>query len=394
MALQSIDTAGEVDQRPAEASSIVAIVPPDRGTRRVLIGIFILLSIACLYFAGDFLLPVALAILLTLVFRPIVRVLHRWGVPEFAAGLLVVLGLIAAMAAGIYYLSAPITRWVADAPTIARSIQDKIATIRGPVDAIVQATDQVEQLTENEDPSVQRVVLSEPGLLSRAATGAPEILAGIGLMLVLMLFLLGSGTMFYEKLVRVLPTLSDKKMAVRIVRDIEHEVSRYLFTVLIINLGLGAAIALGLYLIGMPTPLLWGFAAGLLNFIPYLGALVGVVMVSAVGLVSFDTLGQAALAPLVYIIANAIEGQIVTPLVVGKRLELNEVAIFIAVAFWGWLWGLVGALVAVPFLVLFKVLADHVDSLRPIGEFLSARHSSALDDNERSSAGELPRHGL
>ncbi len=374
MAVQAIEIVPPA-QPAAGVTEVTIVQPRERGVRGVLTGIFILMALGSLYFAGDFLLPVVLAVLLTLVFRPVVTALRRYGIPEFIGALILVLGLLGLIAGAIYYLSGPVSRWVADAPRIAEEIQAKIAAIRGPVDALVQATDQMGQIAgAAEDPGVQRVVISEPGLLSRAATGVPEVVAGIGLTLVLMLFLLGSGTMFYEKLVKVLPTLSDKKRALRIVHDIEHEVSRYLFTVCIINAGLGAAVGIGMYFLGMPTPLLWGVVAGLLNFVPYLGALIGIVMVGAVGLVTFDTLGQAALAPLVYLICNAIEGQIVTPLVVGRRLELNEVAIFIAVAFWGWLWGLVGALVAVPFLVLFKVLADHVDGLKPYGEFLAARH--------------------
>ncbi len=378
MAIKSIEPSSAAPDAPVIVAD-VTVVQREPGVRGILIGIFVLMAIVGLYFAGTFLLPVVLAILLTLVFRPVVSAMRRYGVPEFIGALLLVLGLLFVIAASIYYLSGPISNWVANAPEIARSVQAKLSSIRGPVDAVVEAADQMGQIAGGGDPSVQRVVISEPGLLSRAATGVPEVIAGIGLTLVLMLFLLGSGTLFYEKLVKVLPTLSDKKRALRIVRDIEHEVSRYLFTVCLINAGLGVAVGIGMYVIGMPTPLLWGIAAGVLNFIPYLGALVGIAMVGAVGLVTFDTLGHAALAPLVYVFCNAIEGQIITPLVVGRRLELNEVAIFLAVAFWGWLWGLVGALVAVPFLVLFKVLADHVDSLKPYGEFLSARHVAGDD---------------
>jgi predicted PurR-regulated permease PerM len=251
---------------------------------------------------------------------------------------------------------------------------------------VVDASRQVEEMTESDDPNVQRVVLSEPGLLSRAASGVPEILAQVALTLVLLLFLLASGDMFYEKLVKALPTLSDKKRGLRIARGVEREVSRYLFTISIINMGLGVAVALAMFAIGMPNPILWGVAAAILNFIPYLGALIGAVLVAAVGLYSFDTIGMALMAPGLYLVCTTLEGQFVTPMVVGRRLEMNAVAIFVTVAFWGWLWGIVGALIAVPMLVIIKVFADHVDGLGALGEFLSARDLPLAEEKEVEKA--------
>lgn len=375
----------EPTEVPAQEPAIVRVLVVDRTLKGFLIAACLILLTAAIFLGRDFLMPVSLAFLLALVLSPVVRVLARRSIPEPLTALLVVLCVLAAIGGGSYSLSGPVTQWIDDAPRIGRELGAKIAVIRRPMDAVADASRQVEEMTTESDPTVQRVVLNEPGLLSRAATGVPNMLAQTGLTLVLLLFLLASGDMFYEKLVKSLPTLSDKKRGLRIARTIEREVSRYLFTITLINFTLGAAIAAGMFAIGMPNPVLWGVTAALLNFIPYVGALIGMTLVAAVALVSFDTVGAALLAPLIYLACNLIEGQIVTPMVVGRRLEMNPVAIFLAIAFWGWLWGIPGALIAVPLLVTAKVFADHVEGLGPLGEFLGARdlpRAAATDEAE------------
>ena len=218
--------------------------------------------------------------------------------------------------------------------------------------------------------------MAQPGILSQAAGNLLSAGTTAAITFVLSLFLLASGTMFYEKIIQSFARLSEKKRALRVVYDVEREISRYLLTVALINAGLGAAIALGLWALGMPNPFVWGAAAALLNFLPYVGALTTILLVAAIALISFDSLGYALLAPGLVILCNIVEGQIITPLVVGRRLEINAVAIFIAVAFWSWLWGFVGALIAVPLLVVVKVFCDHFDSLQHVGNFLSAQQTA------------------
>src|SRR5262249_2706839 len=228
-----------------------------------------------------------------------------------------------------------------------------------------------------DEPGVQKVVVAQPGIISRAAGNLISAGTSIAVTFVLSLFLLASGTMFYEKIVQSFARLSEKKRALRVVYDVEREISRYLFTIALINAGLGIAIASGLWAIGVPTPFIWGIAAGILNFLPYVGAPLTIIGVAAISLVSFDSLSYAAAAPAYVMLCNVIEGHAVTPFVVGRRLEINAVAIFIAVAFWSWLWGLVGALIAVPLLVMIKVFCDHFESLHQVGNFLSAQQTTS-----------------
>jgi predicted PurR-regulated permease PerM len=173
-----------------------------------------------------------------------------------------------------------------------------------------------------------------------------------------------------RKLIKRIPSLHKKKEIVKITREVEHHTSRYLYTVTGINILMGASIGVGMYLIGMPNPLLWGVMAGFLVFIPYIGPLIGISIVTIVAFLTFDSLGRILMAPAIYIALETIQGQIVTPMVLGLRFTLNPVAIFVWLIFWGWMWGIVGAMLAFPMLTIFKILCDHIQPLAPVGEFL------------------------
>lgn len=344
----------------------------------------IVLGTAALYFAKPLLLPVVLGLLVTLTLLPIVRWLQRRGIPTGLSASALVLLLALAIGGGTYLLSAPISEWIQKAPTIGSQIESKLMTLRGSVRAITEAGKKVEDLTDTAtDPTVQEVTVREAGFLSSATSMLWSALTTVGISLVLVLFLLGSGDMVYEKIVRVLPNFRDKKTAVNIVHDIEASISRYLLTIALINAGLGIAIGIAMWAIGMPTPYLWGIGATFLNFLPFLGAIVGVGLVAVVALISLDPLSYAILAPIAYFTLTALEGNIITPLILGRRLELNTVAIFIGVAFWGWVWGLVGVLIAVPLLVVVKRCCDHLPSWSALGEFLSLTPPKSEVEAER-----------
>jgi predicted PurR-regulated permease PerM len=373
---------------PAPVPSEVERTAADmRLTRSLLIGIFLFMAVYALYFARDFFMPVILALMLALMLTPIVRFLRRRGIPEaLSATILVVVSVLSIGTAG-YLLSGPVVDLVDNAPTIGRQLTERLARLRDPLDQMMDISQQVERVTDGaREPGVQKVVVAQPGIISQAAGNLLSAGTTVAITFVLSLFLLTSGTMFYEKIIQSFTRMSEKKRALRMVYDVEREISRYLLTVAIINVALGLVVALGLWAIGMPTPFVWGTAAALLNFLPYVGALMTVLLVAAIAIVSFDSLTYALLAPAFIICCNVIEGQFVTPMVVGRRLEINAVAIFVAVAFWSWLWGFVGALIAVPLLVVIKVFCDHFDSLRHVGNFLSAQHTADEEEEEGTVA--------
>jgi predicted PurR-regulated permease PerM len=349
--------------------------------RSLLIGIFIFMAIYALYFAKAFFMPVILAFLLALTLTPIVRFLRKRGIPEaLSATLLVILSLFFVVSAG-YLLSGPVIDLINNTSSIGQQLTERLAQLRRPFEKIMQISHQLEGLTETtQEPGIQRVAVAQSGILSSAASNLLSAGTSFTIIFVLSLFLLASGTMFYEKIIQSFASLSEKKRALRVVYDVESEISHYLLTVTIINAGLGTVIGLGLWALGMPNPLVWGAAAALLNFLPYVGALMTIMLVTVIALISFDTISYALLAPAFVLLCDIVEGQFVTPMVVGRRLEINAVAIFIAIAFWSWLWGFVGALMAVPLLVVIKVFCDHFDGLTHVGNFLAAQQTAVVED--------------
>lgn len=364
---------------------------PRLSARNILLGIFLFLGIGFLYVARDILLPISIAFLFSLVLAPVVRWMARRGVPAPATALAFVITLLIAFSAVAFLLTGPITAMIADAPRISFEVQQKFAVLREPIAAISRATEQIESIVAPKDnaPNEERVVVDDASgvAIGYIAADAGQRLAAIGLSLVLLLFMLASGDLFQEKLIKVLPTLSDKKKALRIARDIEHEVSRYLFTVTAINAGVGAVTGLVFWIIGMPSPILWGLATALANYLPYIGPAIMAIASFGIAVVAFDTIGQAFLPPLLFLVVATVEGQIVTPMIVGQRHSLNAVVILISIAFWGWIWGIIGALIAVPLLVTAKVFADYVDGFRPVGEFLSARDLPDPTEEEPNGLG-------
>lgn len=349
-----------------------------------IVGSFIILLIGALYYARAFFLPLVLAILVTLTFAPLIRAISRYGVPAgiSAVGLVLLLGGVIASAATL--LSQPFAAMVADAPDIVAEIRERFAFLREPFATLNDAIRDLESVVSgNASGEAERVVVSQPGLLAWAASTAAGIGTTLGLTLILTLFLLASSNILRHKLVHVLPVLSEKKKSLRVLRDIENEVSRYLLTITAINTGFGLCVGLALYLLGMPNPVLWGIAAGLLNFIPYLGGWIGMAALVAVSIVTFPTLTAAALPPIAYLGIQIGESNFVTPLILGRRLELSTVAILIFLALTTWMWGIIGTIIGVPLLVVVKVFSDNFPSLAPLAEFLSAETPTRdSDDND------------
>ncbi len=356
--------------------------------RWALIGIFLLLLIAGLAYARAFLMPVALAFMLTLVFSPMRRFLERAGVASSLAALLIVGTLVAALGAGALMLSGPASDWIQSAPEIGRELNFKLRELRDAAEGVRQAAEQVDKIAAggNETPATDpEVVVRQPGVTTALAASAPAVAAQVLLTLVLLFFTLASGDMIYEKIVYVLPTFRDKRLAMRIAHDIERRVSRYLFTITVINAWLGIAIGIAMWWLGMPEPALFGVVAFVLNFIPYVGAILGIALATVIALVSLPNAAQSLAAGGAYLALTSIEGQLITPYWVGRSLQLNTVVVFLSVTLWAWLWSVVGMIVATPLLVSFRVLCEHIPALHGVGHFLSAR---GAEQDERNGAAE------
>lgn len=339
-----------------------------------LTGLFVLAAFYTAHYARSFIVPVILAVLLAFLFSPLVRRLRRARIPEAWSGALIVLGLVAFLAASIYTLSGPAAEWMARAPESMARIESRLDKLRRPMEKVTQTAEQVEKLTEMAPSPAERRVLTvqlRDRPVGEVLFGGTQDLVGSALVVfVLLYFLLASSDLFLTKLIRVLPRLKDKKRAVQIARDTEDQISHYLVTTTLINVVFGGIVAGAMHLLGMPNPLLWGALAAVTNFVPYLGAFAMTVILGLVALLELDGIGRALLVPGTFLALNLAEGSLITPMLLGRQLTLNPVVIFLGVLFWGWMWGIVGSLLAVPILAAFKIVCDHIEGLAAIGEFL------------------------
>jgi predicted PurR-regulated permease PerM len=324
-----------------------------------------------LYFARDLLLPIVAAYFLKLVLSPAVRRLKSWRIPE-PLGAAIILGLVlSGGAVAAYSLSGPANEWIARAPTILREARDDLRALRKPVENVSRAAEQVEEITNDPVlPKANTVTVRGPSLASLVFESTFDFATTAIATLTLLYLLLAAGDLFLIKVITILPRLEDKVTAVELSRELERNISQYLATVTSINLGLGLVVGLLLYWLGMPNAYLWGMTAALFNFVPYVGALATFVILTVAAYVTFENAGKALMVGGLFFALNGIEGYLITPSVLGRRMSMNPVAIFVSLIFFGWAWGVYGLLLAVPILGATKLVCERVRSLQPLGELI------------------------
>lgn len=386
----SVDAAAQ-----AEPVDVVAPVPDLGRTAEAMISprgrsieATILTSLAVLYslyFAREFLVPIVFALLLNFLLSPVIRRLVRWHIkPPISAALVVIL-FIAAAAEGAYQLAGPAQRWALTAPQAFARAELKLRSIIRPVQQVTRNVERAADAVGSQGGKTTSVVVQAgPSVSSRVFGTTQRIAAALLEIFILLYFLLAGGDLFLQKLIKVLPHFSDKVKAVEIARATEAAVSAYLSTAFLVNIVEGAVVAGVLWLLGMPNVLLWGALVACFEFVPYLGALAVVVIFTVAGLSTFDDVPRALLIPGSFLAINLLQANLVTPMLLGHRLTLNPVAIFIGLAFFFWIWGVPGAFLAVPLLASFKIFCDHIESLAAIGEFLGQR-----DEEERRATARL-----
>lgn len=366
---QSMAEPATAEKPPTTPIEPMADLPRSAGTF-ILAGILLLLTLFALYFTGALVVPVIFAIGLYLTLKPVMRVAGRLRVPRLLAATLIIVTFFGGVGALGFTLSEPAAEWVAKAPDSLRRLESRLFFLKGPIADLQSASKQVENMAETPAPGAQPVAVTGPGLSSRLYTGTSAAVIGLGTTIVLLFFFLISGDLFLRRLVEVLPTLSNKKQAVEISREIERNISTYLATITLMNLIVGVATGAVAYFCGLSDPVLWGSLAFLLNYIPIIGPLCGLGTLLLAGLLTFDPLWQAALPAGIYLLIHLLEGQFVTPILLARRFTLNPVLVILSIIFWYWMWGVSGALLAVPLLATLKIVCDRIGPLMAIGHFL------------------------
>ena len=366
-----VETPGSEPSRVPLSASTTAKTTP---VQIILVGLG---TIAFLYFARPLVLPVFLACVAGMALKPLIRWLSDYHVPPALAAGVVLCLLVVAVGIGFFQLGRPALTWMNEAPQHMTDLRQRVFTLFPRLPRFNQAAAAVNDLGATAEEKKEEQTKS-PTVEVKDSRGSSSILnwtgtflTGAGETLVLLYLLLASGDLFLQKLVHVMPTLRDKKRAVEISHEIQQNISTYLFSVTLINLGVGVGVSGGLYFMGVPNPAMWGVLAAVLNFVPYFGPVAGVIVLGTVGLLTFETLGKGLLPPAWYLLLHLLEANLITPVLLGRRFTLNPVVIFVSLIFWTWLWGVPGALLSVPILVSIKVVCDRVPSLSPVSELLS-----------------------
>jgi len=367
------------DPQPASQPSTA----PSVGLARLAWPLRVLAVLAAVFtvqHARPVLLPIVVAVVFTFMLAPLVRRLRRWGIPDTIGAAIVVTAMLGGFAVIGSALAGPALSWWDRAPSNMRQLSDAIDRMRSSLPLLAPPVadskagmrpqrnapppappaDPLKERLTNESITFTRVVLLE--FTSFAVSAAATVM--------LLYFLLASERWLIARTVQAIPRQRARALFLSGGRRAQRDISYYFATQLFINCGVGVAVTFTSWWLGLPNPVLWGVATGVLNFIPYLGPLAASVMMLLAGILTFDTLPEAVAPTLALILVHAIETNIVSPLVVSRRLELNPLAVFIAVLLWGWLWGIPGALIAVPMLLALRIACHRIRGLRKFAAYL------------------------
>lgn len=340
--------------------------PPSPDAVRVdvqsmaLSGLFVIACFAALVAAREFFIPLAFTLMLYFLLMPVVRALKRAHIPESVAAAILVVLIVGLLAVAVYALSWPAADWLEKAPQSLARVRARLDRMLGPLAPMAAAS--------LGGGSAGAPVTQDLG--AQVLARVQRFLDSLAVVAALLYFLLAAGDSFLRAFVRLLPNLRDKVRAVAIAREMESNISRYLVAFTINNLILGAVTAVAMALLGMPSPLLWGAVAFATNYVIILGGLFTTLALGLAALVTFDDPSRALLVPAVFLLINVIESNFLYTIIVGRRVALNPVIVFVGVTFWLWAWGIVGALLAVPMLAALKIFSEHIEGLKPLAEFL------------------------
>jgi predicted PurR-regulated permease PerM len=333
-------------------------------------GLFGLACLAALYVAAEIVLPLLLAIVLKLLLQPFVRLLERIHIPRAAGAVLSVLLVLLAFGGTISMLAGPAAAWAGKLPEAIPKLRDGLSFLQEPIDAVQRMMKQIPGLGGEAAGGSQGPAVKPASLVGAVVSGSATVTSGLFTTLLILFYLLVSGETFLRRMVEILPSFKDKRQAVELSQHIERDVSAYLITVACINALVGVATGCVMWLCGVANPVLWGAVAFVLNFVPILGPMVGIVVFLMASIVSLGVSWWALLPVGLYLGIHILEGEIATPMLLARRFTINPVAVILALIFWYWMWGVTGAILAVPLLAIVKIICDDLRPLRAFGHLL------------------------
>lgn len=326
------------------------------------------------YLARAYLMPIATAFVFAVILAPVCSRLEWFKLPRSIAALLALILASGTVYAGFSVIAQPAARWIDDAPQTLKKAERQLRKIQEPLKTVRDISHEVEGLSimPPEARNQRTVVVQGPQLSQTLMSSAQVIAVQATFIFVLTYFFLITREDMRLKMIAFQPKLWRRVRTARAFRDVERRVSGYIVTFSLINVAFGGAVGLACWQLGLPEPIMWGGIAAIFNFVPYLGPAVTVGLLGLAGLATFDTLLEASFPVLAYMAINFVETNIFTPLIMGRRMTLNPLAIVLAVSFWTWIWGPVGGLISLPLLIMFKVVCDHTPPLRFVGALIGA----------------------
>jgi predicted PurR-regulated permease PerM len=355
-----------VEAAPVDVSDLADELGPFSDPHLVVQTALLIIAVfAAFYVAADVFLPIVLAFVLNQLFQPGMRPLVKLRIPRSIAALLLILATFGATIAVGAALSGPAASWAQKLPGGVARLEERFKFLSEPMHALQEFLNQLDNIGRS-----GAAVGASPTMTETLFKGTQHFATGFFETLLILYFLLIAGETFLRRAVEIVPSFSDKRLIVQLSQQIEENISVYLVTITLINLAVGLATGLAMWACGVGDPFLWGSVAFFLNFIQIIGPFVGVCLFFVAGQLAIDNVWQASLPAALYFAIHLIEGETITPMLLARRFTLNPALMIIALMFWFWMWGVPGAILAVPMLGIAKVICDGVKPLNAIGHFL------------------------
>jgi len=358
-AAPKVAASSSIDMRNLTQDELIRVVRAAMPS--AVVGLALLAALYTMYFAAELILPIFLALFLSIILRPMVRGIHRLGIPRTMAALIVLIGLIGVIATGLVNLSSPAEQWLRRLPSIQVDIAAKLWPVTETIKQATEATKSIGKMADSAKSAAtgSEVTIKEPTYLDRAFQST--LLTSVQFLIVVALtFFFLSQSAARKPAFPRLPWLKQNERIGEMLESVQAAITRFLQISAGIYFMLGLLTALSMFILGMPNPALWGALAAGLGFMPYIGPMIVIGCIGVVSLLTFDVWWQILAPPLTYGVLTVVEGNFVTPAILGRQLKLNPIAVFLSMLFWTWVWGMAGAVLAVPILMMIVIVARHV----------------------------------
>lgn len=344
----------------------------------------VMLVLYALYYARSLVIPVATAIVLYLTLRPIVRHAKRIGVPAPVGAIGIIAGILLTLGLGTYVVLEPAKETIAEAPKHLSVAKSKLAFITDRLKDVDEAT---EELAESEEVAAGEVASEKPVPVEikqptwtsgwSYLSGTGNIVSFLTICIALLYFLLATGDDLLRSVMRSLPDFSSRRKLVEVIENVQEGLGSYLAQVSAINAGLGVCVGIVMWILGMPSPIMWAVMAFAFNFIPIVGAIAGAIIIFFVALLNFEPTYYAFVVTLSFMTLTSLEGQFITPAILGRSMSMSPVLVFLSIVIWGWMWGIMGVFLSVPILIAARMACEGYDDLRPLAMILGAEMPEA-----------------